>query len=361
MRFLPSSSPRSRSRSGTPRGCSCSTGRPARSSTGSSPTSPTFSARATCWSRTASRVFPARLLGRRAGGGAAEVLLVRRREASRLGRTRPPRPAAAAGRRDRHRARLPRRGRGSRRRRRCAASASSSTARTPTPPSSATATCPFLPTSTGPTGPPTTTATRRSSRGRQARSPPPPRACTSPRSSSTASASAGSSAPSSSCTWAPGRSGRWRSRTCASTASTPSRSPSRQTPPTAFDRARAEGRRVVAVGTTATRALESAVGPDGRLRARRGRDRPRDRARLPLPRRGRPGHQLPPAALVAPPARERLRRPRPRRSPPTPRRCGSATASTPTATRCSWSDRPLQFGRRYRRRAGIARYRRRWP
>ena len=34
----------------------------------------------------------------------------------------------------------------------------------------------------------------------------------------------------------------------------------------AFDRARAEGRRVVAVGTTATRALESAVGPDGRLR-----------------------------------------------------------------------------------------------
>jgi S-adenosylmethionine:tRNA ribosyltransferase-isomerase len=32
------------------------------------------------------------------------------------------------------------------------------------------------------------------------------------------------------------------------------------------DRARAEGRRVVAVGTTATRALESALGPDGRLR-----------------------------------------------------------------------------------------------
>jgi len=38
----------------------------------------------------------------------------------------------------------------------------------------------------------------------------------------------------------------------------------------AFDRARAERRRVVAVGTTATRALESAVGPDGRLRAGAG-------------------------------------------------------------------------------------------
>jgi S-adenosylmethionine:tRNA ribosyltransferase-isomerase len=35
---------------------------------------------------------------------------------------------------------------------------------------------------------------------------------------------------------------------------------------TAFDLARAEGRRVIAVGTTATRTLESAVGPDGRLK-----------------------------------------------------------------------------------------------
>jgi S-adenosylmethionine:tRNA ribosyltransferase-isomerase len=38
----------------------------------------------------------------------------------------------------------------------------------------------------------------------------------------------------------------------------------------AFLRARAEGRRVVAVGTTATRALESALDADGRLRAGRG-------------------------------------------------------------------------------------------
>ena len=38
----------------------------------------------------------------------------------------------------------------------------------------------------------------------------------------------------------------------------------------AFDRARADGRRVVAVGTTATRALETALGPDGRLRAGAG-------------------------------------------------------------------------------------------
>ena len=38
----------------------------------------------------------------------------------------------------------------------------------------------------------------------------------------------------------------------------------------AVDRARAEGRRVVAVGTTATRALESALDPDGRLQAGEG-------------------------------------------------------------------------------------------
>jgi S-adenosylmethionine:tRNA ribosyltransferase-isomerase len=38
----------------------------------------------------------------------------------------------------------------------------------------------------------------------------------------------------------------------------------------AVNRARAEGRRVVAVGTTATRALESALGPDGRLRPGEG-------------------------------------------------------------------------------------------
>ena len=47
--------------------------------------------------------------------------------------------------------------------------------------------------------------------------------------------------------------------------------PERFTIPTetaaAVDRARAEGRRIVAVGTTATRALESALGPGGRLRA----------------------------------------------------------------------------------------------
>jgi S-adenosylmethionine:tRNA ribosyltransferase-isomerase len=38
----------------------------------------------------------------------------------------------------------------------------------------------------------------------------------------------------------------------------------------AVDRARAEGRRVVAVGTTATRALESALGPQGRLQPGEG-------------------------------------------------------------------------------------------
>jgi len=38
----------------------------------------------------------------------------------------------------------------------------------------------------------------------------------------------------------------------------------------AVDRARADGRRVIAVGTTATRALESALGPEGRLRPGEG-------------------------------------------------------------------------------------------
>jgi S-adenosylmethionine:tRNA ribosyltransferase-isomerase len=41
----------------------------------------------------------------------------------------------------------------------------------------------------------------------------------------------------------------------------------------AVDRARAEGRRVVAVGTTATRALESALGPEGRLQPGEGETR----------------------------------------------------------------------------------------
>jgi S-adenosylmethionine:tRNA ribosyltransferase-isomerase len=41
----------------------------------------------------------------------------------------------------------------------------------------------------------------------------------------------------------------------------------------AVDRARAEGRRVVAVGTTATRALETALGPGGRLRPGEGETR----------------------------------------------------------------------------------------
>ena len=43
-----------------------------------------------------------------------------------------------------------------------------------------------------------------------------------------------------------------------------------ETTAAAVDRARAEGRRVVAVGTTATRALESALDPEGRLKAGEG-------------------------------------------------------------------------------------------
>ncbi len=78
----------------------------------------------------------------------------------------------------------------------------------------------------------------------------------------------------------------------------------------ALARARARGARVVAVGTTVTRALETAT-DDGRPPARRTRrDDTRDRARLRVPGRERPGHQFPPARLVAAAPGLRLRGPR---------------------------------------------------
>ena len=74
--------------------------------------------------------------------------------------------------------------------------------------------------------------------------------------------------------------------------------------------------------------------PDGTLARGRGRDGARDRPRLPLPRGRRPGHELPPAPLVAAAAGERLRRPRARARRLRRGRPRAATASTPTATRC---------------------------
>ena len=76
---------------------------------------------------------------------------------------------------------------------------------------------------------------------------------------------------------------------------------------------------------------------------RDGRDRPRDRARLPLPRGGRAGHQLPPAALDAAAAGVRVRRPRARARGLRGGGARRATASTATATRCS---SPSLAGRR---------------
>ena len=62
----------------------------------------------------------------------------------------------------------------------------------------------------------------------------------------------------------------------------------------AVGRARREGRRVVAVGTTTVRALESADGRAGRRRGRRALGGADHRPRVPLPRRGRAPHELPP-------------------------------------------------------------------
>ncbi len=65
----------------------------------------------------------------------------------------------------------------------------------------------------------------------------------------------------------------------------------------AINRARCDGGRVVAVGTTSLRLLETAAEPDGTYPAVHRRDvfvRP---ARLPLQGGGPPGHELPPAPL----------------------------------------------------------------
>ena len=64
----------------------------------------------------------------------------------------------------------------------------------------------------------------------------------------------------------------------------------------AVERARAEGRRIVAVGTTSVRVLETVFGEPER-RAARGAHPAADHARVPVPRHRGDDHELPPAAV----------------------------------------------------------------
>ena len=106
----------------------------------------------------------------------------------------------------------------------------------------------------------------------------------------------------------------------------------------AVGRAREQGRRVVAVGTTATRALESALGADGRLRAGAGET---DLVIVPGFRFRVvdalvTNFHLPRSSLLllvsAFAGRDRVLAAYARGG------AANATASTPTATPCSWSD-----------------------
>ena len=165
-----------------------------------------------------SRVLPARLLGRRPGGGAAEILLVRREEADvweamvRPGRRLRPGTTVdvAPGFRVRVEDAPAPRGttaplaRERRRPRRCAASACSWTGSTRPARSSATATSRCRPTSTAPTSARTASATRPSTRASPARSRRRRRGCTSRPSCSSASRARRRARASSSSTSGPG-------------------------------------------------------------------------------------------------------------------------------------------------------------
>ena len=96
---------------------------------------------------------------------------------------------------------------------------------------------------------------------------------------------------------------------------------------------RAAGGRVIAVGTTVVRALETVAAPDGRVEAGGGLDRPRRHARARRARGRRPAHRLARARR----ARTcRCSRPSPAAScssAPTPPRSPPATSGTSSATR----------------------------
>ena len=97
-------------------------------------------------------------------------------------------------------------------------------------------------------------------------------------------------------------------------------------------RVRAQGGRVVAVGTTVLRTLESAADAAGKAPRRPRRDPPVHHAGLPLQAGRPPADQLSPAALDAVHADRGVRRPGAHARAPTRTRSRSATASTPTAT-----------------------------
>ena len=97
----------------------------------------------------------------------------------------------------------------------------------------------------------------------------------------------------------PGRSCRSRPTTRTSTRCTAKAARSRRETADAVNAARARGGRIVAVGTTSLRLLESAAAPDGKLARMVRRDRHLHHARLPLPGRRCADDQFPPAALDA--------------------------------------------------------------
>ncbi len=95
----------------------------------------------------------------------------------------------------------------------------------------------------------------------------------------------------------------------AASARTPSATASPPTPRPASTPTRQAGHRVIAVGTTVVRALETVAEPDGSVRAGQRLDEPDRHARARRPRRRRPAHRLA-RARGQPPADARgLRRP----------------------------------------------------
>ena len=141
--------------------------------------------------------------------------------------------------------------------------------------------------------------------------------------------------PTSRCTSATARFSR--SASIASRIIASKRSATRSAPPAAdaINRARAEGRRVIAVGTTTTRTLEAvARAHGGAIVAGRGRDRSVPLSGRRVPDRRRPADQLSPAAVVAPDAGRRRSPGAIASDPRMMRRSRRATVSTATATRC---------------------------
>ena len=122
--------------------------------------------------------------------------------------------------------------------------------------------------------------------------------------------------PRSRCTSATARSSRCASNASRIIGSSRSATRSARRPPRRSTRALAEGRRVIAVGTTTTRTLEAvARAHDGAIVAGSGATDLFIYPGLRVPRRRRAADELPPAAVVAADAGVGLRRPRARARP----------------------------------------------